>query len=90
MKENVRHLLNSLDIIVGYPDKLVNDVKLENYYKNLEINRGSLLSSYLNVSKFQNAKDKSQFNYYFWTELIELVTKANATYFPYLEAVGTE
>ena len=74
--------------MVGYPDRLVNNAKLENYYKNLEINPGTLLSSYLNVSKFQDAKDKSRFNNYFWTEITKLVTEANAMYFHNLKAIG--
>ena len=90
MKKNITRLLSSLETVIGYPDKLVNDVKLENYYKNLEINRGSLLSSYLNLSKFQDSKDKSRFNYYFWTNLTELVTEANAFYAKAFHAIGRQ
>ena len=57
----MKNLFNSLIEIIEYPEQLINDIDVENYYKDLEINPGNLLSSYLNISKFQDSKDKLKF-----------------------------
>ncbi|XP_014221470.1 neprilysin-2-like [Trichogramma pretiosum] len=44
--------LSSMNFSIGYVEELMNDVLIENYYKDLQIHRGSSLESALNVTRF--------------------------------------
>lgn len=45
--------LNSMKKLIGYPDELLDDAKLEEYYKDVEITSNNYIDIILNVSKFQ-------------------------------------
>lgn len=50
-KEAIRKA-NAMAFHVGYPDELLNDVKLDEYYHGLELQSDSIFHSILNVRKF--------------------------------------
>ncbi|KAK9888868.1 hypothetical protein WA026_001088 [Henosepilachna vigintioctopunctata] len=52
--------LDAMEKYIGYPDELMSDSKMDEYYKDLEINSDNYLEVVLNVSKFQTEKDMKQ------------------------------
>lgn len=44
--------LKTMTTHIGYPDELMDDSKIENYYRNLEIDENNYLSSILNINIF--------------------------------------
>lgn len=44
--------LDAMDVFVAYSDELFDDQKINDYYKDLEINRGSYLKGAFNISHF--------------------------------------
>ncbi|XP_044750309.1 uncharacterized protein LOC123310736 [Coccinella septempunctata] len=54
--EKLRHM----DKYIAYPDELMDDTKLEGYYKDLHLTNDNFLEIVLNVSKFQTEKDMMQ------------------------------
>lgn len=47
---------NAMILIMGYPDELADDAKLEEYYHDLKLQPNSYLQSVLNIQKF--ARDR--------------------------------
>ena len=82
-------MFNSLNTIVGYPENLINDEEVENYYKNLEINSGDFLNSFLNASKFKDTKIKLNYDINDWTLLTKYVTNLGGEYEPFSESKST-
>lgn len=44
--------IDTMDVFVGYSDELFDDQKINEYYKDLDINFGSYLKSAFNISLF--------------------------------------
>lgn len=42
--------LDAIKLLIGHPDELLDDEAINEPYKDLEINRGSFIDSYINVT----------------------------------------
>lgn len=82
----------AINFFIGYPDELIDNAKLDEYYRDLELQPDSLLHSILSIQKFdanQLAKtfrqptDKNE-----WTSLSKESTVVNAFYVPQQNTVS--
>ena len=44
--------LDAMGAVVAYPDELLDDRKVQEYYKDLDIEPGSYFNGYINIAKF--------------------------------------
>lgn len=44
--------VDAMDALIAYPDELLDDRKIDEYYADLEIHPGSFLGDYLTINKF--------------------------------------
>ncbi|XP_031639286.1 neprilysin-2-like [Contarinia nasturtii] len=51
-RQSALNKLKAMSTYVGYPDEMMNDSKIEEYHKNVEIDENNYLLSYLNLSVF--------------------------------------
>ncbi|XP_016836925.1 neprilysin-2 [Nasonia vitripennis] len=51
-KETALDKIDAMDVFVGYSDELFDDLKIDKYYEDLDINYGSYLKSAFNISLF--------------------------------------
>lgn len=81
----------SINFFIGYPDELIDNAKLDEYYRDLELQPDSLLHSILSIKKFytnqliktfRQPTDKND-----WTFLSERSTVVNAFNMPQLNTV---
>ena len=74
--------LDAMGAVVAYPDELLDDGKVEEYYKDLDIESGSYLNGYINIAKFvRNANYKQLRAAKHWADEAG-VTVVNAFYNP--------
>lgn len=51
-RQSALNKLHGMSTHIGYPDEIMNDTKIEEYYSNLEIDENNYLSSVLNMNVF--------------------------------------
>lgn len=88
---SVRNKLKAIYTHIGYPDEIMDNAKIENYYKNLNIDENSYLSSILNIKVFQTDCAFNQLHKP--VNKTDWITHANlaivsASYSPYENSIG--
>lgn len=75
---------NAMNFDIGYPDELVDDYTLEEYYNGLELQSDSFLHSLLHIHKFFNERKKHRLhepvNRTNWEQRATRITKVDAFY----------
>lgn len=75
---------NSMQFHIGYPDALMNDTLIDDYYKDLELETGSFLHSMFHIRKFLRDREimklRQPVNKNDWIEQRLRTTSVNAAY----------
>ena len=87
LRTHIKEVFSTMKTIVGYPDDLTNDTVLEKYYNNLEISKGSFLSSALNLTRHVEQR-KKVYDPEDWANNQEFLLIPNAAYNLVLKSVG--
>ncbi|KAK4879429.1 hypothetical protein RN001_007575 [Aquatica leii] len=85
-RKNAIQKLSLMKICVGYPNELLDDVAVNNFYKNLTINFTTYLSAIMsiNIFEFRNTfkRLKQPVKNCYWIDRSLKVTMINAVYYP--------
>ena len=83
--------LKVMSTYIGHPDELMDNAKIEEHYKNLEIDENKYFESALNLSKFytdhEYSKLRKPVNKTDWTNHVE-TTVVNAFYTSYDNSIS--
>lgn len=83
--------LHHMKPLIAYPDELLSNIKLNDYYKDLKIDLKSLLKTELNFNKFMLKKSvellKEPVKRFDWRE--NSASTVNAFYSPMQNSIGT-
>lgn len=83
---------NEVYFHIGYPDELLDDKKLDEHYKNLELRSDSLLHSVIRIQKFEKDRKVSQLripvNKTDWVEHSIRTTKVGGSYLVLENSIG--
>ena len=72
-KNSALEKLNMMRSVIAYPDELLNDTKLNEFYQTIELTKGNFFENYLNVSLFNTLRSYSSLRIpldrYHWTQV---------------------
>lgn len=89
-KNVAQEKLRAVKISIGYADELLDNNELDKFYRNLEINPGDFLQSFINISKFDSHDNnlRKPFNKTSWIHQ-ESCINSNARYVAHSNSMGT-
>lgn len=91
-REKAIEKANTMALNIGYPDEMDNDQKLEEYYRDLELQQNSLLHSVLSIRKFSRNKKIHEFRNSIlkndWRDIAVLAANVDAYYHPAMNSIS--
>lgn len=84
---------NRMDLLIGHPDEMTDDHKLEEYYSELELQPDSLLHSVLRIRQFENNqqihKRRKPILKNDWHDMALRAADVEALYHPAMNSIST-